>query len=86
MSNLSRTPTADRRSAEQDRNAEIGDAEIGDICDAFTDVTRQLVLDSEEITATDAFLWFSTASAAGHDDSIDQHTRIFPRTSIRNDR
>ena len=81
MSNLSRTPTADRHSAEQDRNAEIGD-----ICNAFTDVTRQLVLDSEEITATDAFLWFSTASAAGHDDSIDQHTRMFPRTSNRNDR
>ena len=47
MSNLSRSPPADRRSAEQDR-----DAEIGDICNALTDETRQLVLDSEEITAT----------------------------------
>ena len=47
MSNLSRTPPADRRSVEQDR-----DAEIGGIFNALVDETRQLVLDSEEIAAT----------------------------------
>ena len=44
MSNLSRTPPSDHRSAEQDRNAAIGD-----IFNAVTDDTRQLVLDCEEI-------------------------------------
>ena len=47
MSNLSRTTPADRRLVEQDR-----DEEIGDICNALTDETKQLVLDSEEIAAT----------------------------------
>ena len=47
MSYLSRTPPPDRCSAEQDRNAGIGD-----IYNALTDETRQLVLDSEEIAAT----------------------------------
>ena len=47
MSNLSRTPPADRRSVEQDRGAEIGG-----IFNALADETRQLVLDSEEIAAT----------------------------------
>ena len=44
MSDLSRTPPADRRSSEQDRDAEIGNI--------YNAQTRQLVLDSEEIAAT----------------------------------
>ena len=44
MSDLSRTPPADRRSSEQDRDAEIGNI--------YNAQTSQLVLDSEEIAAT----------------------------------
>ena len=55
MSYLWRTPPPDRRSAEQDRNAEIGD-----IYNALTDETRQLVLDSEEIAAT----WMRSSGSA----------------------
>ena len=47
MSNLSRTPPADCRSVEQDRNAKIEG-----IFNALADETRQLGLDSEEIAAT----------------------------------
>ena len=47
MSNLSPSPPADRRSVEQDR-----DAEIGGIYNALADETRQLLLDSGEIAAT----------------------------------
>ena len=52
MSNLSRTPPADRRSSEQDRDAEIGNIYNALTDETRTDETRQLVLDSEEITAT----------------------------------
>ena len=52
MSDLSRTPPADRRSSEQDRDAEIGNIYNALTDETRTDETRQLVLDSEEITAT----------------------------------
>ena len=52
MSDLSRTPPADRRSSEQDRDAEIGNIHNALTDETRTDETRQLVLDSEEITAT----------------------------------
>ena len=47
MSNLPRTPPADRRLVDQEQNAEIGVA-----FDVLADETRQLVLDSEEIAAS----------------------------------
>ena len=52
MSNLSRTPPADRRSAEQDRDAEIWDIYNALTDETRTDETRQLALDSEESAAT----------------------------------
>ena len=47
MSNLPRTPPADRRLVDQEHDAEIGVA-----FDVLADETRQLVLDSEEIAAS----------------------------------
>ena len=47
MSNLSGTPPADRRLVDQEHDAEIGVA-----FDVLADETRQLVLDSEEIDAS----------------------------------
>ena len=52
MSDLSRTPPADRRSAEQDRDAEIWDIYNALTDETRTDETRQLALDSEESAAT----------------------------------
>ena len=47
MSNLPRTPPADRRLVDQEHDAEIGIA-----FDVLAEETRQLVLDSEEIAAS----------------------------------